>query len=68
MTEVILTHWQGYLIIHFCFTGIGLAIELLNQKYLQVKDFVWAIIFGPFYFTSAVWGMDKIIIDLRNKK
>ena len=67
MTEIILTHWQSYLIVHFTFSIIGLAITLLNERYLQVKDFIWAFIFGPLYFTHSVWGFDVVVIDLRKK-
>lgn len=67
MTEIALTHWQHYLVVHFIFAFIGLGIHLLNERYLQVKDFVWAFLFGPTYFGSSVWGLDKIVIDLRKK-
>ncbi len=68
MSEIITQHWLSYFLVHFVFSFLGLFIELINQRYLQVKDFVWSIMFGPLYFGQAVWGMDKIVIDLRNKK
>jgi hypothetical protein len=68
MKELILTHGEAYLIVHFVFAIIGLLIELLNDRYLRVSSFVWAILFGPLYFAHSVWDMDTMVIDLRNKK
>lgn len=67
MTEAILTHWQHYFVVHFIFSIVGLGINLLNERYLRVKDFMWAFILGPFYFMYSIWGLDKIVIDLRKK-
>lgn len=68
MKEIILENGFSYITVHLIIAVIGLGIELTNQRYLQVSDFVWSILFGPLYFLKSVWGLDKIVIDIRNKK
>ena len=58
----------GYLIVHGVLAVIGLFIELINVRYLLVKDFIYALIFGTFYFFACVSDMNRIVIDFRKVK
>ena len=54
-----------YLIVHLVCALVSISTCLFTQRYLEVKDFLAAIIFGPlstiFYFSA----LDAIVIDLR---
>lgn len=65
MKEIILQYGSTYLIVHFAFALFGLIIELINTRYLKVRDLFWAGMFGVFYFLSTVAEFDRLVIDLR---
>jgi hypothetical protein len=53
------------LAVHFSFALVGMVIKIMNTKYLTVKSFICAVMFGFFYFLSQVWDLDGVVLDFR---
>ena len=57
-----------YFVSTWLVTGfIGLWINLQTQKYIQIRDCLWALVFGPIYMVVNISDLDSIVIDLRKK-
>lgn len=68
MKQFILDYILPYLYIHMGFGSMGLIIELLNNRILRVRHFIFAILFGPLFMIAMVEDLNTIVIRLPEKK
>lgn len=55
---------SGWMI--FCF--LGLWVRLQTKKIIYIRDCIWALLFGPFYFAVNVGDLDAVVLDIRKKE